>query len=229
MFHHSSQFKTFHDRREAGRLLARRLLSYRDASPVVLALPRGGVPVAYEIALALSASLDLVMVRKIGAPGNPEFGIGAVVDGHAPITVMDEELVRHTGASDDYITQTTQLELAEIERRRTLYLKGRSPVDVKGRTLIVVDDGVATGSTMRVALHALRRAGPERLVMAVPVVPADTLEAIKVDCDAAVCVLVAENFPAVGFFYRNFAQLEDREVIDLLSRVPDRNARGPKA
>ncbi|HYG90587.1 MAG TPA: phosphoribosyltransferase [Azospirillum sp.] len=209
----------FQDRTEAGQRLAQLLIPYRDASPVVLALPRGGVPIGYEIALMLSAPLDLVLVRKIGAPINPEFGIGAVVDGQSPVTVIDEDLVRRVGISEAYIERTTQAELEEIERRRALYLKGRPPVDIKGRTAIVVDDGIATGSTMRVALRALRAAQPARLVMAVPVAPPDTLEEMRSDCDEAVCLATPEDFRAVGAFYRDFQQVGDAEVIDLLDRA----------
>ena len=219
MIHPLGHPTIFQDRCDAGRRLAQVLVPYRDASPVVLALPRGGVPVGFEVALMLSAPLDLVLVRKIGAPLNPEFGIGAVVDGHSPVTIMDEELVRRIGVSEDYIAQTTKAELEEIERRRALYLQGRPPVEIEGRTLIVVDDGIATGSTMRVALHALRKARPERLVMAVPVAPPDTLERMRGECDEVVCLAMPEDFSAVGTFYADFRQLEDGDVIDLLDRA----------
>lgn len=212
----------FHDRREAGRRLAGRLLELElePERPVVLALPRGGVPVGFEVASRLGAPLDLVMVRKIGAPSNPEFGIGAVVDGASPVTVMDAEVARRTGADDAYVAAAVRRELAEIERRRALYLKGRRPVEVRGRTAIVVDDGVATGSTMRVALRALRAQGVARLVMAVPVGPVDTLADLAAECDEAVCLEAAEDFEAVGAFYRDFHQLDDAEVTALLDRAP---------
>lgn len=209
----------FHDRREAGRRLAERLEERRFDHPVVLALPRGGVPVAYEVATRLAAPLDLVLVRKIGAPFNPEFGIGAVVDGAAPVTLMDRELVRRLGVDEAYVAGAVRAELAEIERRRALYLKGRRPAEVRGRTAIVVDDGIATGSTMRVALRALRAQGPARLVMAVPVAPPDTLAELAAECDETVCLLVPEAFGAVGAFYRDFRQLDDAEVVALLDRA----------
>lgn len=208
----------FADRRDAGRRLAPLLVPYRDRSPVVFALPRGGVPVGYEVALTLGAPLDVALVRKIGAPFNPEYGIGAVVDGDPPVTFVDEDLVRRLGVGGDYVSRTAQSALAEIARRRALYRTNRPPVPVAGRTAIVVDDGIATGSTMRVALRALRLSGAARLVMAAPVAPPDTLADLRDECDDAVCVAVPEDFPAVGAFYRDFRQLGDSEVIDLLNR-----------
>lgn len=209
----------FHDRRDAGRRLAKRLQALGLERPVVLALPRGGVPVAFEVAVRLGAPLDLVMVRKIGAPGNPEFGIGAVVDGPAPLTLMDADLVRRTGVDEAWVAAAVRRELAEIERRRALYLRGRRPVDVRGHTAVVVDDGVATGSTMRAALRAVRAQGPARLVMAVPVAPPDTLAELGAACDDAVCLVVEEEFGAVGAFYRDFDQTGDAEVTALLDRA----------
>lgn len=221
-----TQCGIFADRSDAGCRLAEKLTRFRDALPVVLALPRGGVPVGYEIADRLFAPLDLVLVRKIGMPGNPEFGIGAVVDGHTPVALVNEDLVRRVGVADAYVNQAVRAELEEIERRRSLYLKGRSPIPIEGRTLIVADDGIATGSTMRVALRALRAACPERLVMAVPVVPRDILEEMRGEYDEAVCVAIPENFTAVGAFYRDFCQLEDEEVIALLDRAAKRTLNG---
>src|SRR5512137_671410 len=150
----------FADRTEAGRLLAARLLSRRPVDAVVYALPRGGVPVAAEVARALGAPLDLVLVRKLGAPGNPELALGAVVDGTEPETVLNEDIVAFTGAGEAFIAAARARELREIERRRALYLAGRAPLDPKGRTAIVVDDGLATGATARAALRALRRRAP---------------------------------------------------------------------
>src|SRR4051812_31878989 len=176
----------FGDREEAGRLLAACLTHLKEALPVVLALPRGGVPVAAPIAAALQAPLDVLLVRKIGAPDNPEFGIGAVVDGARPELVVDEELVAQLGVSRDYIEQESRRQLAEIERRRILYMLGRTPVDLAGRTVIVVDDGIATGGTVRVALRALALSGAGRRVLAVPVAPPDTAEALRALCDEAI-------------------------------------------
>jgi putative phosphoribosyl transferase len=209
----------FSDREEAGRLLAACLTHLKDELPVVLALPRGGVPVAAPIAAALQAPLDVLLVRKIGAPDNPEFGIGAVVDGARPELVVDDELVRQLGVSRDYIEQESRRQLAEIERRRTLYMLGRTPVDPAGRTVIVVDDGIATGGTVRVALRALALSGAGRRVLAVPVAPSDTAEALRALCDEAVFLDTPARFRAVGDYYRDFHQLDDDEVIALLDQA----------
>lgn len=210
----------FRDREEAGRLLAERLLHLRNADPVVLALPRGGVPVGAPIAEALDAPLDLLLVRKIGAPFNPEYGIGAVVDGERPEIVLNEEAVRALGVPASYIEREGARELQEIERRRALYLRGRPPVELAGRTAIVVDDGIATGGTVRAALQALAKAGAaRRIVLAVPVAPADTALALRALCDEAVFLHTPEDFGAVGYFYEDFRQIEDAEVIALLDRA----------
>lgn len=213
----------FSDRRTAGRLLAARLEHLRRAHPIVLALPRGGVPVAFEIAHALRAPLDLLLVRKLGAPGHEELGIGAVVDGADPQVVLNEGLVRQSGASADYVRAEMQRQFAEIERRRDQYVGDRPPVAVEGRTVILVDDGIATGGTVRAALRALRKKHPSRLVLAVPVAPADTLERLRPDCDEVICLEQPEPFYAVGAHYQDFTQTADEEVIALLdeaSRFP---------
>jgi putative phosphoribosyl transferase len=210
--------RVFVDRTEAGRLLAAQVLRLALDRPVVFALPRGGVPVAAEIARALHAPLDLVLVRKLGAPEQPELAVGAVVDGFAEAeTVLNPEVVAITGASAEYIAAAREQALAEIERRRELYLAGRERPDPRGRTAIVVDDGLATGATARAALHALRRRGPSRLVLAVPVAPPTTLAALRAEADEVVCLLEAEIFYGIGAFYTDFHQLEDREVIALLN------------
>lgn len=213
----------FAGRKEAGRLLAARVAALRLRDPVVFALPRGGVPVAAEVADALHAPLDLVLVRKIGAPGQPELALGAVVDGDAPETVLNPHIVAATGASVAFIEAARRRELAEIERRRTRYLAGHSRVDPAGRDAVVVDDGIATGATARAALHALRRRGAARLVLATPVAPADTLEALRGEADEIVCLFVPAPFFGIGAFYRDFHQLTDDEVVDLLAaRSPPR-------
>src|SRR5215213_6068202 len=166
---------SFRDRADAGRQLVPPLRAYAAENPVVLALPRGGVPVAFEVAQALRAPLDLIFVRKIGAPGHGEFGLGAVVDGAHPQVVLNEEALGHINVPLGYIEEETQRQLKEIERRREHYLAGRRPVDVAGRVAIVVDDGIATGSTVRAALKGLSSARPARLILAVPVAPQDTL------------------------------------------------------
>jgi putative phosphoribosyl transferase len=213
----------FRDRAEAGRRLAERLLHLKDTDPVVLALPRGGVPVAVPIAEALGpAPLDLLLVRKIGAPGNPEFGIGAVVDGHRPEIVLNEEIVESFGISRGHIERQRASELREIERRRALYLHGRRPVDLAGHTAVVVDDGVATGGTVRVALQALAKAGAaRRIVLAVPVAPPEAAEALRALCDEAVFLDTPAEFYAVGDHYDDFRQIEDEEVVALLDSAAE--------
>jgi putative phosphoribosyl transferase len=204
------------DRTEAGRRLAERLRQFKDERPVVLALPRGGVPVAYEVAKALEAPLDLVLVRKIGAPFQPELAIGAVVDGERPELVVNRGMVEECGVPDSYLEKERQRQLAEIERRRQLYFAGRPRAEVKDRTAIVIDDGMATGATMEAALHATRRAGPRRLVLAVPVAPPDTIERLRSEVDEVVCLMMPAYLGAIGSFYRDFHQLDDAEVIRLL-------------
>lgn len=210
----------FADRIDAGRRLAAALAAYRSRHPVVLALPRGGVPVAAEIAHALAAPLDLLLVRKIGLPWQPELAIGAVVDGAEPQVVRNEAVIRRSGVGEEAFQRVCRDELAEIERRRARYLGGRQPVPVAGRVAIVVDDGIATGATMKAALRALRRRHPAELVLAVPVAPADVLEELRVEVDTLVCLATPEPFGAIGHFYRDFAQLSDAEVIATLARFP---------
>ena len=206
----------FTDRSEAGRVLARRLLRFKDERPVVLALPRGGVPVGFEVARALDAPLDLVLVRKIGAPFQPELAIGAVVDGSRSETVLNDEMLREFQIPKSYVAEQSARELQEIERRRELYLAGRARAPVEARTAIVVDDGIATGATMEAALHATRRADPKRLVLATPVAPPDTIERLRAQADEVVCLATPRLFDAIGSFYDDFRQLSDEEVVDLL-------------
>jgi putative phosphoribosyl transferase len=214
----------FIDRSDAGRRLAQALLAYRIRRPVVLALPRGGVPVAAEIAAALNAPLDLVLVRKIGVPEQPELAMGAVVNGGAPIVVRNEDIIGVTGIGEAEFEAVRDRELAEIERRRRLYLGKRIPADVAGRTAIVVDDGVATGATTRAALRALRLRQPARLVLAVPVAPTDTVAALREEADEVVCLETHASFGAIGFYYADFRQLSDQEVKDIVARFPARAA-----
>jgi putative phosphoribosyl transferase len=209
----------FADRADAGRQLARRLLPYKSANPVVLALPRGGVPVAFEVARALEAPLDLVLVRKIGAPGHLEFGLGAVVDGAHPEIVLNEEAMDQLDVPPRYIEEEAARQLQEIERRRQHYLAGRSPIDVQGRMAIVIDDGIATGGTVRAALKGLARAHPARLVLAVPVAPRDTIARLQDEADEVICLMTPEPFYAVGAHFDDFTQTTDEEVIDLLDRA----------
>lgn len=209
----------FMDRADAGRQLAAALLHLKGEQPVVLALPRGGVPVASEVARILQAPLDLMLVRKIGAPGHEEYGIGAVADGAQPVVWIDHEAAALVGASDAWIDRQTARELSEIERRRTLWLGGRPPVAVEQATAILVDDGIATGGTMRAALRSLRRRAPRRVVMAVPVAPPDTLADLEAEADETVCLFAPPLFHAVGMFYEDFHQLTDDEVAGLLEEA----------
>ena len=209
--------RTFADRVEAGRALAERLLTLHLPPPiVVLALPRGGVPVGAEVARALGAPLDLLLVRKIGVPWQRELAVAAVAEGEPPDIVVDDEVQRATGVSAAYIEAQAQLELQEIARRRRFYLHGRSAVGVEGCTAIVIDDGIATGTTVRAALRALRRRRPARLVLAVPVAPADTLAALRSEVDQVVCLSQPRPFHAVGQHYDEFHQVGDDEVIAAL-------------
>ena len=222
----------FADRREAGRKLAAELARHDLPDPVVLALPRGGVPVGYEVARALGAPLDIIVVRKLGAPGQPELGIGAVVDGDHPLGVLNQDMVESLVVPPEYLEREVTAQLAEIRRRQAAYRGGRAPIPVAGRTAIVVDDGLATGGTMRAALRSVRRAGPARLVLAVPVAPPDALATLAAEVDETVCLATPEYFGAVGYFYRDFAQTSDEEVIRLLAsaggEAPHRHHDGSK-
>lgn len=209
----------FTDRHGAGRQLAARLLPLKQESPVVLALPRGGIPVGFEIARALHAPLDLVLVRKIGAPGEEELAIGAVAEGNPPELVTDQVLIERLGVAPENVEVGEANALREIERRRRVYLGRREPVGLAGRTAIVVDDGIGTGATMLAVLRATRRRGPARVVLAVPVAPPDTLRRMSTEMDSIVCLHTAEAFLGVGQFYRDFRQIQDAEVVALLDRA----------
>ena len=206
----------FRDRNDAGRQLAARLASFRGSDPVVLALPRGGVPIGAEIARTLDAPLDVVLVRKIGVPFQPELALGAIVDGEAPELLIDDQLMTVLAIPERYVEQQRERQLKEIERRRRLYLEGRPPAAVAGRTAIVVDDGIATGYTMRAALRAIRRRAPRRLVLAVPVAPAETIAALAAEVDEIICLSTPDPFGAIGQFYADFRQIDDAEVVALL-------------
>jgi putative phosphoribosyl transferase len=211
--------RMFANRTEAGGLLARELGRFATERPAVLALPRGGVPVGFEIARALNAPLDIVLVRKIGAPFQPELAVGAVVDGNSPETVLNRDVLEHFQIEDSYIAEASRQQLEEIERRRQLYLSGRPKVEIAGRTAIVVDDGIATGATMEAALRATRRRGPGRLVLAVPVAPPETIERLRPEVDEVVCLATPQYLGAIGAFYHDFRQLSDDDVIRLLAEA----------
>ncbi|MEH2499718.1 putative phosphoribosyl transferase [Bradyrhizobium sp. AZCC 1678] len=210
----------FRDRSDAGRQLAQKLGYLEHAQPLVLALPRGGVPVGIEVAHALHAPLDLLLVRKIGVPWHPELAAGAVIDGARPRTVINEDVVRTAGVSKSELARIVEAELAKIERRRRLWLSDRPHISVAGHSAIVVDDGIATGASARVALQAVRAEGAARLVLATPVAPAETVEMLRAECDDMVCLATPEDFTAVGIYYEDFHQVDDKEVQELLQRAP---------
>ena len=208
----------FRDRSDAGRRLAKALAAYKREKPVILALPRGGVPVAAEVAAVLNAPLDLILVRKIGVPMQPELAIGAVVDGGQPIIVRNEDISQLVGVSEIEFKEICAAELAEIERRRERYLGDRTRVEVRGRVTIVIDDGIATGATTRAALRATRMRNPQKLVLAVPVAPTEALVEMRQEADDVVCLEAHERFRAIGWFYEDFTQVADQQVIDALKR-----------
>ncbi len=219
----------FADRQDAGRRLASELLRFKDRRPVILALPRGGVPVAFEIATRLDAPLDVVLVRKIGHPGSPELAVGAIAEGAAPEAFIDDRAVADLDVPRAYLDAEIGRQRREIERRRHLYFKGRPPVDIRDCTAIVVDDGIATGATMHAALRAVRSRTPATLVLAVPVAPAGTLEALRAEVDEIVCLSSPEDFGAVGLFYADFRPVEDQIVVDLLERAAQARAQPPRS
>lgn len=207
----------FASRAEAGERLANRVVARGFVDAVVLALPRGGVPVALPVARALKAPLDLLLVRKIGVPGQKELAAAAIVDGERRDIVYNDEVMQALGLGRDQIEKAAAAEYEEIERRRRLYLKGRAPVTVEGRTVILVDDGIATGTTVKAALKALRRRSPRKLVLAVPVAPPDTIAELSSLVDEIICLEQPEYFVAIGNFYGEFHQLEDSEVTALMA------------
>jgi putative phosphoribosyl transferase len=206
----------FRDRVDAGRQLAPLLERFRAERPVIIGLPRGGVVVAAQVAEALDAPIDIVVVRKLGAPQQPELAIGAVVGGDPPRVLIDEDLVRRLGVGEQYLRTEVEQQVEELRRRESLYRGGRGAIPLAGRTVIVVDDGVATGASTRVALRAVRLEDPARLVLAVPVGSPETLASLQREADEVVAVLAPEDFRAVGQFYDWFDQTEDEEVIRIL-------------
>lgn len=209
-------YRVFSTREEAGRLLAERLTAMTIEDPLVLALPRGGVPVAAEVAKALKAPIDLLLVRKIGVPWQPELAAAAIVDGERPDLVLNDEVMAAVGLKREDIDKLVPDKLTEIERRRRLYLWGREPQKAEGRSVIVVDDGIATGTTVRAALTALRRRKPKRLILTVPVAPEETIAQLAGSVDDLVCLEQPRPFFAIGEFYRDFHQVTDDEVIALM-------------
>jgi len=209
----------FSDRRDAGRRLARLLRDYADEKPVVLALPRGGVPVAAPVAIAFGAPLDVVVVRKLGVPGQSELAMGALVEAGRPVTIRNEAIIRVAHVSEVEFDEVRAAELAEAQRRRELYVGRGRRLSLKGRAVIVIDDGIATGASMRAAVKAVRKQQPARLVVAVPVAARTSLEALRGEVDDIVCVDVRDDLRAIGVYYDDFEQVSDDEVIAALRSV----------
>lgn len=214
---------TFRDRREAGRLLASKLSSYaRRPDVVVLGLPRGGVPVAFEVAKILKVPLDVFVVRKLGVPGDVELAMGATATGK--VRVLNEDVIKRLAIPDEVIESVATGEERELARRERQYRENRTPVAVNGKTVILVDDGLATGATMRAAVLALKRGNPAHVVVAVPVAASETCEDFKNEVDEIVCAITPEPFFAVGQWYKEFSQTSDEEVCELLSRGAQNDA-----
>ncbi|WP_374651741.1 phosphoribosyltransferase [Dongia sp.] len=205
----------FADRNEAGQKLAECLAKFAAEQPVVYALPRGGLPVGFAVAKRLGCPLDVILVRKIRAPFQPELALGAVVDGAYPEIVLND--LGGLEPTEEALKAAAAVELQEIERRRRTYLAGRKQIPATGRTAIIVDDGLATGATARAAIRALRRQDPKRLVLAVPVAPADTKTDLSREVDELICLETPAGFDAVGSFYRDFSQVSDQEAVAILA------------
>ena len=218
----------FENRTDAGRQLAEALLKYKSRQPVILALPRGGVPVAAEAAAALDAPLDLLLVRKIGLPSQPELAMGAVADGEEPTIIRNSDVIELSGVSKEEFDAVCNEERAEIERRRKRYLGDRARSEVRGRVTIIIDDGIATGATTLAAIRAVRMRKPKELVLAIPVAPLDTIKRLHPEVDGIICLDTPEELGAIGYFYRDFHQISDDEVIATLKRFPaNRSAHAP--
>jgi predicted phosphoribosyltransferase len=212
-------FERFDDRKEGGRALAAKLSRYKNRSDVVvLALPRGGVPVAFEVARALNAPLDLLIVRKLGVPGQEELAFGAIASGG--VTVYNEALVSALNMSEPMIEKVLEAERNELDRREKMYRKDRAPLDLRGKTVIIIDDGLATGATMRAALAAVKKLGPNEVIAAAPVASRGTCDQINERSDGlCICAMMPEPFYGVGMWYRNFNQTTDAEVTALLEKA----------
>src|ERR1017187_4119069 len=210
----------FRDREQAGRKLAEQLQSYANRKDViVLGIPRGGVPVAFEVAKALDAPLDIFLSRKLGVPGHEELAFGAIATGDT--RGLDREIIEAVGISEEQIDQITARVKKELERRENLYRGPRGPLKLEGLTVLLVDDGIATGSSMRAAIHALRQMKPARIVVAVPVAPLSTCNRLKREVDEFICVYTPKGFYAIGQFYEDFSQVADEEVTELLRQAAE--------
>ena len=213
----------FRDRREAGQLLAKKLSHYANRPDVVvLALPRGGVPVAFEVANALRVPLDVYLVRKLGVPGYEELAMGAIASGG--VRVLNEQIVNALGIPEDVIDAVASWEQQELERRERIYRGDRPPPDVQSKTVILIDDGLATGATMQAAVRALRQQEPARIVVAVPTAAPETCEQFKAEADEVICAITPEPFYAVGLWYEDFSQTTDEDVRELLAQAPQEHA-----
>jgi predicted phosphoribosyltransferase len=207
----------FHDRIDAGQQLARKLEHLQGQDAIVLALPRGGVPIGVEVAKHLHVPLDVFVARKLGAPGNPEFGVGAIAEGG--IIVIDKQSLSFLGLAPQDLEDTIVRESAEVERRLALYRGNRHNLQVENKVIILVDDGLATGVTALAAIRALRLAKPKKLILAVPVCAEDTAKNLRSEVDELICLHPLKDFTAVGIWYENFEQLTDQEVMDILARA----------
>ncbi len=209
--------RRFKNRKEAGKKLAKKLLEYRRKTTIVFAIPRGGVVTAYEIAKKLDAPLDIIIPRKIGAPGNQELAIGAVTEDGT--TILNTRLVTMLGISDAYIESEKTKQIEEIKRRVKTYRGEQLPKDFGGKIVILVDDGIATGATVRAAIHSLLKGNPSFIIVAIPVGPPDTLKELKQEVDKLICLVSYEPFFSIGQFYVDFSQVPDKDVITLLKKT----------
>lgn len=210
----------FENRNEAGKKLGSELLKYRKENPYILAMPRGGAPIGFEVAEVLHAPLDVLVVGKIGLSSNPEYGIGAIAEGG--IKVLDSTAISVLGIDEDEINDTVELEEKELKRRVEIYRDGKPLPNLKGRTAILVDDGMATGMTAKAAIEVARKLNPKKVVLAMPVCALDTVEGFKKLADEVICLATPFEFMAVGLWYRDFAQISDEEVVNLLKEAQKR-------
>ncbi|MCP8309762.1 MAG: phosphoribosyltransferase [archaeon] len=207
----------FRDRKEAGKFLAEALSEYKDKNPIVLAIPRGGVIVAYEVAKALNAHLDLIIPRKVGAPNQPELAIGAVTEDGT--TILNQDILQYLRVPDEYIKEEVKNQVEEIKRRMKKYLEDKLRLSIEGKVTILVDDGVATGATIKAAIASIRKRKPALTVLAIPVGPPDTIEELRREADEVICLMTPEPFFAIGQFYKSFEQTSDEEVIEILNKM----------
>ncbi len=226
MARHADLSEPYRDRRHAGVELARHLADVKGQDVIVLALPRGGVPVAFEVARALDAPLDVFVVRKLGLPGHPEFAMGAIASGG--VRVLNDEVVRLYRIPEPVVEAVAQDEQTELDRRERAYRRQRPPLDVRGRTVVLIDDGLATGSTMKAAVEAVRALSPARIIVAVPVGSPDTCREFAAIADEIVCARAPEHFAAVGQWYDDFRQTTDEEVRELLQLAASEPAGKPR-